>query len=126
MSELLDPDGLIRRLKRGAPLLLAAETVRLPRFTEIKEMSAADLGAPGTETFVVARSRTATWAMLPLAAKRRFSKKDAEAFLQVIEALQVQSPQKPVKGYVISQTPLAPEISQLFGPGGHVASAVAE
>ncbi len=52
MSELLQSEGLIRRLKKGAPILLHKETVRLPRFTEIKEVDQKDVGGKGKASAV--------------------------------------------------------------------------
>ena len=125
-SELLDADGLIRRLKKGAPLLLEKETVRLPRFTEIKEVDQSEVGGTGPETLVIARARTATWALMPWTRKAAFAAKDAQAFLEIVATLQGQNPQKPVKGYVLTPGAVKDEIASLLEPGGHLASAVAE
>lgn len=126
MNDLLSSDGLIQRLKKGAPLMLERETVRLPRFTEIKEIDPRDLGAKGKDPLVLARARTATWALLPWPKKTGFTKKDAEAFMGMVEILQQQNPQKPVKGYVITSGPVKEEGAVLLEAGGHLASAVAE
>ncbi len=125
-SELLDTDGLIRRLKKGAPLLLEKETVRLPRFTEIREVEQSEIGGKGQETLVIARARTATWAMMPWKKKTSFGTKDAEAFLKMVAILQEQNPQKPVKGYVLTGGAINDAISSMLEAGGHLASAVAE
>lgn len=124
-SELLDADGLIRRLKKGAPLLLEKETVRLPRFTEIREVDQSEIGGKGRETLVIARARTATWAMLPWG-KKSFAEKDAKAFLDLVATIQEQNPQKPVKGYVLTPGAVNDSVSSLLEAGGHLLSAVAE
>jgi len=125
-SELLDTDGLIRRLKKGAPLRLEKETIRLPRFTEIREVDQSELGGKGKETLVIARARTATWALMPWPKRTAFGQKDAQAFLGMVAKIQEQNPQKPVKGYVLTSTAIKDEITSLLEAGGHLASAVAE
>ena len=125
-SELLDTDGLIRRLKKGAPLLLEKETVRLPRFTEIREVDQSEIGGKGRETLVIARARTATWALMPWTRKAPFGEKDANAFLEMVATLQEQNPQKPVKGYVLTSADVKEDIASLLAADGHLASQVAE
>lgn len=127
MSELLQSEGLIRRLKKGAPILLHKETVRLPRFTEIKEVDQKDVGGKGKEPIVLARSRTATWALLPWMKKSGFDAKDAAAFLKMCDALQLQHPAKPVKGYVlVASGSVDDKGAALLEQKGHVASTLAE
>lgn len=126
LSELLDPEGLIRRLKKGSPIVLEKETIRLPRFTEIREIEQSEIGGKGKETLVIARSRTATWAMLPWPKKGGFALKDAKAFVKLVEALQQQNPQKPVKGYVLTSGPVKDDGAALLSEGGHLASTIAE
>ena len=126
LSELMDSEGLIRRLKKGSPIVLEKETIRLPRFTEIKEVEPSDIGGKGKDPLVVARSRTATWALLPWPKKSGFSAKDAAGFLQMVGVLQQQNPQKPVKGYVLAQGPVKDDGAALLEKEGHLASTVAE
>ena len=126
MSELLDPDGLIRRLKKGAPLMLEKETVRLPRFTEIREVDQSEIGGDGKETVVLARSRTATWALLPMSRKVSFGEKDARSFLTMMETIRQQAPQKPVRGFVLTSGTIKPEGASLMEEGGHLVTAIAE
>ena len=78
------------------------------------------IGGKGKDTLVIARSRTATWAMMPISRKAAFGKKDAEAFLQLVEELQRQSPQKPVKGYVLTAGTIKQERSDLLEQGGQL------
>jgi hypothetical protein len=87
VNELLQSDGLMRRLRRGAPLELEAERVRLPRFTEIREFEQKEFGQKGKEPIVVARSRTATWALWPIAKKSPFEVRDAERFLSLVASV---------------------------------------
>lgn len=126
MSELLDSENLVRRLKKGAPLVLEKETVRLPRFTEIREIDQKDLGGKGKELIVLARSRTATWALLPWTKKAGFGAKDAKAFLDMVDIIQQQNPQKPVKGYVITAGPVKEDGAVILEKLGHLASCAAE
>lgn len=127
MSELLHSDGLIRRLKKGSPIVLQKETIRLPRFTEIKEVDQKDIGGKGKDALVLARSRTATWALLPWPKKSGFDLKDAQGFLKMVETLQLQNPQKPIKGYVLVATgPVEDKGAALLEEKGHLASTIAE
>lgn len=127
LSELMNCEGLIRRLKKGAPILLQKETVRLPRFTDIKEVNQKEIGGKGKDPMVVARSRTATWALLPWSKKTGFDFKDAESFMKMCEALQQQNPAKPVKGYVlVGAGSVEDKGAVLLQQNGHLASALAE
>ncbi len=126
MNELLQADGLIRRLRRGAPLELEVERVRLPRFTEIREVDQKEFGHKGKEPIVIARSRTATWALWPIAKRGTFELKDADHFLKIVASVQAQYADKPVKGYVITLGPVATESREKLAAGGHVVSAVVE
>ena len=126
MSELMHSEGLIRRLKKGSPILLEKETIRLPRFTEIKEVEPTDIGGKGKEPIVVARSRTATWALLPWPKKSGFNAKDADAFLKMVGVLQQQNPQKPIKGYVLVQGAVKDDGAALLEKQGHLARTIAE
>ena len=127
LSELLNSDGIIRRLKKGAPILLQKETVRLPRFTEIKEIDQKDLGGRGKDPVVLARSRTATWALLPWPKKSGFDLKDAQAFMKMVETLQIQNPAKPIKGYVlVASGTVEDKGAALLEQKGHLASNLAE
>ena len=125
-DELLCSDGLIRRLKKGSPIVLEKETIRLPRFTEIKEIEPEDVGGEAPEPIVLARSRTATWALLPWPKKTGFALKDAKGFLSMLGVLQQQNPAKPVKGYVLAQGPVKDAGAKLLEKEGHLASMVAE
>lgn len=127
MSELMNSDGLIRRLKKGAPIITKKETIRLPRFTEIKEVDQKEIGGRGKEPLVLARSRTATWALMPWSKKNGFDLKDAQAFMKMVEFLQQQNPQKPIKGYVlVAAGPVEDRGAALLEEKGHLASAIAE
>ena len=126
MTELLHTDGLIRRLRRGAPLELEVERVRLPRFTEIREVDQKEYGHKGKEPFVIARSRTATWALWPITKRGPFDVKDADHFLKLVASVQAQYADKPVKGYVITMGPVAIESREKLAAGGHIVSAVLE
>src|SRR5262245_45205534 len=120
-------EGLIRRLKKGAPIVLHKETIRLPRFTEIKEVDQKDVGGKGKEPIVVARSRTATWALLPWLKKSGFDSKDAQAFIRMCDALQQQHPAKPGKGYVlVASGTVEDHGAALLEEKGHLASTIAE
>lgn len=125
-DELTSPEGLIRRLKKGSPIVLEKETIRLPRFTEIREIEQKEYGGRGKENLVLARSRTATWAMLPWPKKAGFAKKDAVGFLKLVDTIQQENPQKPVKGYVLSTGPVKDDGASLLEEGGHLASTIAE
>ena len=125
-SELMHSEGIIKRLKRGAPIVLQKETIRLPRFTEIKEMDSKDVGGKGKETFDLARSRTATWAVLPWPKKGGFALNDAKSFMKIVETLQEQNPAKPVKGYVLVEGAVEEKGALLLEGKGHLASTVAE
>jgi hypothetical protein len=126
LSELLYSEGLIRRLKKGSPLLLEKETVRLPRFTEIREVDPSEIGGKGKDSLVIARSRTATWALLPWPKKTGFGMKDAQGFLKMVDVLQKQNPQKPIKGYVLAKGPVKDDGAALLEKLGHLASTIAE
>ena len=125
MNELLQSDGLVRRLRKGAPLELEVERVRLPRFTEIREIDPKDLGQKGKEPIIVAKSRTATWALWSIAKRSAFEVRDADEFLKVVASVQAQCPDKPVKGYVLTLGPISPDSRAKLAAGGHVVSAVA-
>ncbi len=126
LSELLTTDGIIRRLKKGAPILLEKETIRLPRFTEIREIDQKDLGGKGKDPVVMAKSRTATWALLPWPKKAGFALKDAQAFMAMVGTLQTQNPQKPIKGYVLVDGPVEEKGAALLSEKGHLASTIVE
>jgi hypothetical protein len=115
----------MRRLRKGAPLELEAERVRLPRFTEIREFDPKELGQKGREPIVVAKSRTATWALWPIAKRGTFEVRDADQFLRVVASVQAQHPEKPVKGYVLTMGPIAEDSRAKLAAGGHVVSTVA-
>ena len=87
MKRFLDSRELIRRLKEGSPIEIEGDVVRLPRFSEIKEMVPADFGAKGNQELIIAKARTATWCLWPLERKARFTAKDGEKFVAVLEAL---------------------------------------
>ena len=106
MKRFLDSRELIRRLKEGSPIEIEGDVVRLPRFSEIKEMVPADFGAKGNQDLIVAKARTATWCLWPLERRAKFSAKEAEKFTAVLEALQEELPQKPVKGWVLTTAPV--------------------
>jgi hypothetical protein len=115
----------MRRLRKGAPLELAAERVRLPRFTEIREIELRELGHKGKEPVVVAKSRTATWALWPIAKRSAFEVRDADQFLKVVASVQAQHPDKPVKGYVLTMGPITEDSRAKLAAGGHIVSTVA-
>ena len=125
-DELLSSDGIIRRLKKGSPIVTEKETIHLPRFTEIWEIESGDVGRSAGETIVMARSRTATWALLPWPKKTGFALKDAKGFLSMLGVLQQQNPAKPVKGYVLTSGPVKDDGAKLLEQEGHLASVVAE
>jgi hypothetical protein len=124
VNELLQSDGLMRRLRRGAPLELDVERVRLPRFTEIREVDQKEFGHKGKEPLVVARSRTATWALWPVAKRSAFEVRDAEHFLKLVASVQAQHPEKPVKGYVLTMGPISDDSRAKLAAGGHVVSTI--
>jgi hypothetical protein len=124
VNELLQSDGLMRRLRQGAPLDLDVERVRLPRFTDIREIDQKDLGQKGKEPLIVARSRTATWALWPVAKRSSFEVRDAEHFLKIVASIQAQHPEKPVKGYVLTQGPISNDSRAKLAAGGHVVSTI--
>jgi hypothetical protein len=124
VNELLQSDGLMRRLRRGAPLDLDVERVRLPRFTEIRECEQQEFGHKGKEPLVVAKSRTATWALWPIAKRSVFEVRDAEHFLKLVASVQAQHPEKPVKGYVLTVGPISDDSRARLAAGGHVVSTV--
>jgi hypothetical protein len=126
VNELLQSDGLMRRLRRGAPLELEAERVRLPRFTDIREFEQREFGQKGKEPLVVARSRTATWALWPIAKKSAFEVRDADHFLKLVASVQAQHPEKPVKGYVLTVGPISDDSRAKLALGGHVVSTVVD
>jgi hypothetical protein len=126
LSELLTTDGIIRRLKKGAPIILQAETIRLPRFTEIREIEQKDLGGKGKDPVVMAKSRTATWALLPWPKKSGFAFKDAQTVAAMLGTLQAQNPQKPIKGYVLVEGLVEAKGAALLAEKGHLASTIAE
>lgn len=125
-DELLSSDGLIRRLKKGAPIVLKKETIRLPRFTEIREIEPSEIGGTGREPLILARSRTATWALLPWPNKTGFALKDAKGFLSMLGVLQQQHPSRTIKGYVLASGPVKDDGAKLLEQEGHLASMVAE
>jgi hypothetical protein len=114
----------MRRLRRGAPLELDVERVRLPRFTEIREIDQKEFGQKGKEPVVVARSRTATWALWPVAKRSTFEVRDAEHFLKLVASVQAQHPEKPVKGYVLTMGPISDDSRARLAAGGHVVSTI--
>jgi hypothetical protein len=116
----------MRRLRRGAPLELEVERVRLPRFTEIREFEQAEFGQKGREPLVIAKSRTATWALWPIAKRSAFEVRDAEHFLKLVASVQAQHPEKPVKGYVLTVGPITDDSRARLAAGGHVVSTVVE
>lgn len=123
VNELMYTDSLMEHLRKGAPLDLEAERVRLPRFTEIRECSPAEFGQKGKEPFVLARCRTATWAIVPVSKRGSFDTKDADAFLKLVQSVADQNPGKPVKGYVITSGPIANDSKVKIAAAGHVVSA---
>jgi hypothetical protein len=126
LSELLCTEGIIRRLKKGAPIVLQKETIRLPRFTEIREIEPKEFGGKGKDLVVLARSRTATWALLPWPKKNGFALKDAQLFFDLVTSIQQQNPQKPVKGYVLVEGSVEDKGAALLEKAGHLASTIAE
>lgn len=125
-SELMHSEGIIRRLKKGSPIVLQKETIRLPRFTEIREIHPKEVGGSGKEFLVLARSRTATWALFPCPKKGGFGLTDAKGVMKILEALQEENPAKPVKGYVLVEGPVESKAAELLEGKGHLASTVAE
>ena len=123
VNELMHTDSLMEHLRKGAPLDLEAERVRLPRFTEIRECNPSEFGQKGKEPFVLARCRTATWAIVPVSKRTSFDHKDADAFLKLVQSVAEQNPGKPVKGYVITSGPIANDSKVKLAAAGHVVSA---
>ncbi len=119
MKRFLDSRELIRRLKEGSPIEVEGDVVRLPRFSEIKEMVPDDFGGKGNQELIVAKARTATWCLWPLERKAKFSAKDAEKFAAVLQALQEELPAKPVKGWVLTTAPVADEARSALNEGEH-------
>ncbi|MCA9319327.1 MAG: hypothetical protein KDB53_01265 [Planctomycetes bacterium] len=117
--QFLESRELIRRLKEGSPIEIDGDCVRLPRFAEIKETCPSDFGAKGNADLIVAKARTATWCLWPVDRKTKFSKKDGERFLAILDAVQESIPQKPVKGWVLTTGPVADDGRELLTAGGH-------
>ncbi|MFT7616399.1 MAG: hypothetical protein ACI97A_000020 [Planctomycetota bacterium] len=119
VKRFLDSRELIRRLKEGSPIEVEGDIVRLPRFSEIKEVIPVDFGAKGNQDLIVAKARTATWCLWPLERKAKFTAKDAEKFTAVLGALQEEIPAKPVKGWVLTTAPVAEEAREALNEGEH-------
>lgn len=119
MKRFLDSRELIRRLKEGSPIEIEGDVVRLPRFSEIKEMVPADFGGKGNNELIVAKARTATWCLWPLERKAKFSVKEAEKFKLVLDALLEEIPAKPIKGWVLTTAPVDDEARAILGEGEH-------
>ena len=119
MKRFLDSRELIRRLKEGSPIEVEGDVVRLPRFTEIKELEPADFGARGNQELIVAKARTATWCLWPLDRKARFSARDGKKFVELLAAIGEAIPQKPVKGWVLTTAPVADDARELLNEADH-------
>lgn len=119
MQNLLESRELIRLLRKGAPIEVEGETVRLPRFSEIKETFSAEFGVDGNMEVIVAKSRTVTWCLWPLDRKTKFEMKDGERFVKIVDAVKEANPQKPVKGWVLTTAPFTEEIRTYFKDAGH-------
>ena len=125
MKRFLDSRELIRRLKDGTPIEIEGDVVRLPRFTEIRELQPIDFGAKGNQDLIVAKARTATWCLWPLDRKNRFGKKDGEKFLKILEALAEEYPQKPVRGWVLTTAPVDDACRTFLNEAGHRVNRIA-
>lgn len=119
MNDFLEPRELIRNLRRGTPIEIDGDTVRLPRFSDIREASTADLGAGCDHDIIVAHARTATWCLWPLDRRAKVESVDGEVFLDVIERLQRTQPEKPVKGWILTTAPVDDGIRGRFADEGH-------
>ncbi|HGY92008.1 MAG TPA: hypothetical protein ENK43_12635 [Planctomycetes bacterium] len=119
MNQFLESRELVRRLKQGAPIEVDGEVVRLPRFAEIQEMDPEELGGKGDQDVIIAKARTATWCLWPLDRRSKFSKKDGECFLSMLDAVQENIPQKPVMGWVFTTGPVADESRKALEDKGH-------
>lgn len=119
MKTFLDSRELIRRLKEGSPIEIEGDVVRLPRFSEIREMMPADFGEKGKHELIIAKARTATWCLWPLDRKAKFSPKDGEKFVKILEAIAEEIPQKPVKGWVLTTAPVDDASRSLLNEAGH-------
>ncbi len=119
MKRFLDSRELIRRLKEGSPIEVEGDVVRLPRFSEIKETDPSEFGAKGNQELIIAKARTATWCLWPLDRKAKFSSKDGQKFIAILEVLGEEIPQKPVKGWVPTTAPVAEEGRALLNEAGH-------
>lgn len=119
MKRFLDSRELIRRLKEGSPIEIEGDMVRLPRFSEIKEASPTEFGAKGDHELIVAKARTATWCLWPIDRKAKFSAKDSEKFLVILEAIQGSIPQKPVKGWILTTALVDDDCRKVLQGGGH-------
>lgn len=120
MQNLIDSRELIKKLKEGSPIEVEGETVRLPRFTEIKESLSSEFGITGGNfEVIVAKSRTATWCLWPLDRKSKFEIKDGERFFKVVDAVKNENPAKPVKGWVLTTAPVGEDTRDYMKNAGH-------
>ena len=119
MKRFLDSRELIRRLKEGSPIEVEGDVIRLPRFSEIKEVYPSDFGAKGNQDLIVAKARTATWCLWPLDRKAKFALKDSQKFMAILEALKEELPQKPVKGWVLTTAAVAEDARELLNGDEH-------
>jgi hypothetical protein len=115
----LESRELIRRLKEGSPIEAEGDVVRLPRFTEIKEAEPEDFGVRAQDELIVAKARTATWCLWPINRRARFQAKDGDKFLKILDGVQEEHPDKPVKGWVLTTGPVCDETRSRLNESGH-------
>ena len=119
MNDILDSSELVRRLKKGSPIEVEGDVIRLPRFTEVREAHPADYGVKAKNEVIVAKARTATWCLWPLERKAKFGMKDGKHFIEIVDALQEELPQKPVKGWVLTNATIDDETKSFLEEKGH-------
>jgi hypothetical protein len=124
VNQFLESRELIRRLKKGFPVRLEDDEVRLPRFTETVEVDGEEYGVSGSMQLIVAQSRTATWCIWAANRKAKVGAKDGKRFMKVLEAVAERYPQRPVRGWLLTPAVIDDAVRSQLAEAGHYAHRV--
>ena len=124
MNQFLESRELIRRLKKGFPVRLEEDEVRLPRFTEIVETECDEYGVSGSMELIVALSRTATWCIWAANRKAKVGAADGKRFMKVLDAVAERYPQRPVRGWLLTPATIDASVRTQLAEAGHYAHQV--
>lgn len=124
MKQFLESRELIRRLKKGFPVRLEDDEVRLPRFTDVVETEGAEYGVSGSMELIICQSRTATWCVWAANRKAKVGSREGKRFMKVLAAVALQYPQRPVRGWLLTPAVIDDSVRALLTDAGHYAHRV--